>query len=175
MDGQQSSAASTTTAGMSMHANMDPVLSSVSPAAGQVDSPISVRSLTPRSTHTAPPQYASSEAGGYGMLRSPGVTGGTYGSDNASLSYADLQGMDFLQELHQQQQFGLDPSGFGLSGGGGGVGDGGSLFGSLDGGQDMQMDVGLGMGWEGMHHDFSDGQQVDLFDGFFFGGQGGGG
>lgn len=26
--------------------------------------------------------------------------------------------------------------------------------------------------WEGMHHDFSDGNQhVDLFDGFFFGGQ----
>lgn len=38
-----------------------------------------------------------------------------------------------------------------------------------------QMDLGFGLGWEGMHHDFSDGQQVDLFDGFFFGGQTGSG
>lgn len=39
-----------------------------------------------------------------------------------------------------------------------------------------QVDLGFGFGWEGMfHHDFSDGQQVDLFDGFFFGGQQGGG
>ncbi len=35
-------------------------------------------------------------------------------------------------------------------------------------------DLGFGMGWEGVHHDFNDGQQVDLFDGFFFGGQQGG-
>ncbi|KAK3943895.1 fungal-specific transcription factor domain-containing protein [Diplogelasinospora grovesii] len=33
----------------------------------------------------------------------------------------------------------------------------------------QQLDLGLGLGWEGFHHDFSDGQQVDLFDGFFFG------
>jgi hypothetical protein len=35
---------------------------------------------------------------------------------------------------------------------------------------DTQMDLGFGLGWEGLHHDFSDGQQLDLFDGFFFGG-----
>jgi len=40
---------------------------------------------------------------------------------------------------------------------------------------DTQMDLGFGLGWEGLHHDFSDGQQLDLFDGFFFGGAGGGG
>ena len=39
---------------------------------------------------------------------------------------------------------------------------------------DMQMDMGFGLGWESMHHDSSEGQQVDLFDGFFFGGQQGG-
>lgn len=41
---------------------------------------------------------------------------------------------------------------------------------------DTMMDLGLGIGWEGMHHDFSEGQQgLDLFDGFFFGGQQGNG
>ncbi len=39
---------------------------------------------------------------------------------------------------------------------------------------DAPMDFGFGMGWEGVHHDFNDGQQVDIFDGFFFGGQQGG-
>lgn len=43
---------------------------------------------------------------------------------------------------------------------------------AMNNGADTQMDLGLGIGWEGMHHDFSDGNQhVDLFDGFFFGGQ----
>ncbi|KXJ92230.1 fungal-specific transcription factor domain-domain-containing protein, partial [Microdochium bolleyi] len=153
--------------GMSAHSNLDPVLSSVSPAAGQVGSPISVRSLTPRSA-TAP-QYPGGMAAGdsstYGMLRSPPAGYGGAGSDGvASLSYSDLQGMDFLQELHQQPGQ-MDQDSDVLGGvGGGGFGD-----------PDMQMDVGLGMGWEGMHHDFSDGQQVDLFDGFFFGGSGGNG
>lgn len=36
---------------------------------------------------------------------------------------------------------------------------------------DAQMDLGLGLGWEGWNRDFSEGhQQVDLFGGFFFGG-----
>jgi hypothetical protein len=80
-----------------------------------------------------------------------------------SLSFADLQGMDFLQSL----------GGAGGSGAGGAAGTGASgLDGDLNG--DTQMDLGFGLGWEGLHHDFSDGQQVDLFDGFFFGGQQGG-
>ncbi|KAG9236813.1 fungal-specific transcription factor domain-containing protein [Amylocarpus encephaloides] len=33
-------------------------------------------------------------------------------------------------------------------------------------------DLGMGLGWEGMDHDFSEGGNVDLFDGFFFGGTG---
>jgi len=34
-------------------------------------------------------------------------------------------------------------------------------------------DIGMGMGWEGADHDFSEGGNgVDLFDGFFFGGSG---
>lgn len=62
--------------------------------------------------------------------------------------FGDLQGMDFLL-------------------------DGGGMEGAVPdlGGYSEQMDLGFGLGWEGLHHDFSDGQQVDLFDGFFFGGQ----
>ena len=33
-------------------------------------------------------------------------------------------------------------------------------------------DLGMGLGWEGMDHDFSEGGAVDIFDGFFFGGTG---
>ncbi|TVY89987.1 Positive regulator of purine utilization [Lachnellula willkommii] len=33
-------------------------------------------------------------------------------------------------------------------------------------------DLGMGLGWDGMDHDFSEGGNVDLFDGFFFGGTG---
>lgn len=70
--------------------------------------------------------------------------------------FGDLQGMDFLQNL------------------GGVAGQG------MDGGMDFglggeQMDLGFGLGWEGLHHDLGEGQQVDLFDGFFFGGQQGNG
>ncbi|KAK0643601.1 fungal-specific transcription factor domain-containing protein [Cercophora newfieldiana] len=73
---------------------------------------------------------------------------------DAVFGFGDLQGMDFLQ--------GLDGSGgAGLDGGDFAMGD--------------QMDLGFGLGWQGLHHDFSDGQQVDLFDGFFFGGQQGNG
>ncbi|KAK5660254.1 hypothetical protein OQA88_12793 [Cercophora sp. LCS_1] len=73
-----------------------------------------------------------------------------------AVGFGDLQGMDFLQ---------------GLDGSGPGSGmEGGGEFGLGE-----QMDLGFGLGWEGLHHDFSDGQQVDLFDGFFFGGQQGGG
>ena len=66
-----------------------------------------------------------------------------------AINYADLQGMDFLQGLQDSS----DPNYTN---------------------NDVQMDMGFGLGWESMHHDFSEGQQVDLFDGFFFGGQQGG-
>jgi hypothetical protein len=39
-----------------------------------------------------------------------------------------------------------------------------------------QLDMGLSMNWEGLHHDFSEAPQMNPFDTFFFGGpQGGGG
>lgn len=71
-----------------------------------------------------------------------------------SPGFADLQ-MDFLQQAS------LGASG--MNGSGGGIDETGNV------------DLGMGLGWEGLHHDFSDGQQYDLFDGFFFGGQQGGG
>lgn len=71
------------------------------------------------------------------------------------VNFSNLQGMDFLQSLPGMNQDGS-----------------GGDFGQQ---ADTQMDLNFGLGWEGLHHDFSDGQQLDLFDGFFFGDQRGGG
>jgi len=82
------------------------------------------------------------------------VDGATLFSPDSGMGFADLQGMDFLQAL--------DNSATGV--------DGNPEYNFGE-----QMDLGFGLGWEGLHHDFSEGQQVDLFDGFFFGGQQGSG
>ncbi|KAK0636935.1 fungal-specific transcription factor domain-containing protein [Bombardia bombarda] len=76
-----------------------------------------------------------------GQIYSPGGT----------INFSDMQGMDFLQNLDGNGALGME--------------------GDLNSGDNTMMDLGFGFGWEGLHHDFSDGQQVDLFDGFFFGGQ----
>lgn len=68
------------------------------------------------------------------------------------LNFGDLQGMDFLNQV--------------TGNGNGNLPDGVE--------EPQNGDFGFGLGWEGLHHDFSDGQQYDLFDGFFFGGQQGG-
>ncbi|KAI0390703.1 fungal-specific transcription factor domain-containing protein [Xylariaceae sp. FL0594] len=125
---------------------IDPVLlPSPSP---QMNSPTSVSSLTPSSAHQQYSSQRNSNTPNLNMLQSPMTN---FGPTTGAFTLSDLQGMDFLQNLQA-------PSG-------------------ADGynNADMQMDMGLGIGWEGMHHDFSDGQQVDLFDGFFFGNQPGGG
>ncbi|KAL7627546.1 hypothetical protein AAE478_001739 [Parahypoxylon ruwenzoriense] len=110
------------------------------------NSPVSVSSSTPQSSHGQ--QYSQSTGNSnYNILRSPAANF----TPGAGINYSDLQGMDFLQGINDPQSADGIPN------------------------QDMQMDMGFGLGWEGMHHDFSDGQQVDLFDGFFFGGQQGGG
>jgi hypothetical protein len=87
-----------------------------------------------------------------------------FGNGDANWSYADLdfplQGMDFLQQGNGRD----------LNGVGGAPGQGN--MGGENGG--MGMDMGFGLGWEGMDHDWTEGNQVDLFDGFFFGGNGGG-
>lgn len=123
---------------------IDPVL--LPNQSPQVNSPGSVSSLTPKSAHQQYTPQGSSNSN-FNMLQSPGSG---FNPGSGALSLSDLQGMDFLQNL--QDRTGTD--GFNNP--------------------DMQMDMGFGIGWEGMHHDFSEGQQVDLFDGFFFGGQQGG-
>ncbi|KAH8680904.1 fungal-specific transcription factor domain-containing protein [Xylariales sp. PMI_506] len=124
---------------------IDPVLLP-SPSAAQHTSQSPI-SVSSLSTNTAQP------AGLNNFIRSPpGTFNNNSNNTPGQVSYSDLQGMDFLQGLQNAS--------------------------STDGeaGADVQqMDLGFGLGWEGMHHDFSDGQQVDLFDGFFFGGQQAGG
>ncbi|KAH8735882.1 fungal-specific transcription factor domain-containing protein [Ilyonectria robusta] len=84
----------------------------------------------------------------------PSTTGSSYAgqqqqqfSGPGSVDYPDAQTMEFLQNL------GATSNG---------------EFGNLD---QSQVDLGFGMNWEGLHHDFSDGQQMNPFDTFFFGGQ----
>ncbi|KAK9774788.1 putative Zn(2)-C6 fungal-type domain-containing protein [Seiridium cardinale] len=92
---------------------------------------------------------AASSTTGVNYMRSP-----TAMNTPGQLSYSGLQEMEFLQGLQ------------------GNTGMEGDMIG------EGQLDLsGLGFGFEGMHHDFNDGQQVDLLDGFWFGGQqnGGGG
>ncbi|KAK4231416.1 positive regulator of purine utilization [Podospora fimiseda] len=72
-------------------------------------------------------------------------------------TFNDLQGVEFLQAI--------------AGGGGDAAGDNAGFNSMMN---DTPMDMGFGLGWD-MHHDFSDGQQLDLFDGFFFGGQQGNG
>lgn len=68
-----------------------------------------------------------------------------------SMDYPDTQTMDFLQNL------GATPNGD---------------FGGVD---QQQLDLGFGMNWEGMPNDYGEGQQMNPFDTFFFGGQQGSG
>ena len=82
--------------------------------------------------------------------------GGSYGgqqySGPGSVEYPDAQTMEFLQNL--------------------GAAPNGEFPANMD---QSQVDLGFGMNWEGMHHDFSDGQQqMNPFDSFFFGGPQGG-
>lgn len=72
---------------------------------------------------------------------------------------SEAAGMDLLQGNGWETASGM---GNGMNGGGF-VGSGGADFG-----------MGLGLEWEGMEHDFSEGGNggLDLFDGFFFGGAG---
>ncbi|KAI1327141.1 fungal-specific transcription factor domain-containing protein [Xylariaceae sp. FL0255] len=122
---------------------IDPVL--LPPPSPHINSPGSVSSATPKSSHNA---FAPPSNSNINILQSP--TAG-FAPASGGMAFADLQSMDFLQNFR-------DPSG---------TNDMSNV--------DMPMDMGFGIGWEGVHHDFSDGQQFDLFNGFFFGGQGGNG
>ncbi|KAI0192488.1 fungal-specific transcription factor domain-containing protein [Astrocystis sublimbata] len=118
---------------------IDPIL--LPSQSSQVNSPGSAASLTPKSTH----QQYTPQSGPNSNFQLMSTPPANFTPGPVALNLSDLQGMDFLQNIQDQS-------------GGDGYNN-----------PDMQMDMGFGIGWEGMHHDFSDGQQVDLFDGFFFG------
>ncbi|KAF5672355.1 positive regulator of purine utilization [Fusarium circinatum] len=80
--------------------------------------------------------------------------GGSYGGQQQfnGQDYPDAQTMEFLQNL------------------------GASSNGDFTAMDQSQLDMGLSMNWEGLHHDFGEAPQMNPFDTFFFGGpQGGGG
>jgi hypothetical protein len=120
----------------------------------------------------SPRPQQQQQQGGQGRF-SPGMT-----------PFGEMQGMEFLQGLGNGNNGGgvggggggPSPGGMGIGVGVGGPSPGGTGLDAIDfsGLADTQMDLGFGLGWEGLHHDFSDGQQLDLFDGFFFGGGQGG-
>jgi len=91
-----------------------------------------------------------------------------------AMSLSELQGLEFLQSLNNA---GSANSGANSSSGANNN-NGLSPSGLMDGidftglTAEAQMDLGFGLAWEGMHHDYSEGQSLDLFDGFFFGGGG---
>jgi hypothetical protein len=70
---------------------------------------------------------------------------------SGSMDYPDTQTMDFLQNLRSVPN-----------------GD----FGNVD---QQQVDLGFGINWEGLPNDYGEGQQMNPFDTFFFGGQQGSG
>ena len=133
----------------------------LSPPAQMAGSPI---------TGSNNPQQQQQQRGGTpGYLQQQQQQQQTYANSPGALSFSDLQGLEFLQ--------GVDGGGGtgGMDGSNGG-GDLSNLNMNLNPAEVVgQMDLGFGIGWEGNHHDFSDGQQLDLFEGFFFGGQQGGG
>lgn len=84
----------------------------------------------------------------------PSNGGGSYGGQQQQFNgqdYPDAQTMEFLQNL------------------------GASSNGDFTAMDQSQLDMGLSMNWEGLHHDFGEAPQMNPFDTFFFGGPQGGG
>jgi hypothetical protein len=130
-------------------------ISNVNPIGSQGATP---EALDPSSLMDSP---VAGQLGSPVLGMPPPPQAGSLFNSGGGLGFGSLQDMDFLQGLGG----GGDPTTSGLEG----------AAGVVDFGFGEPMDLGFGLGWEGMHHDFSDGQQVDLFDGFFFGGQQGAG
>lgn len=84
-----------------------------------------------------------------------GASGGSFLGQQfglqGSMDYPDAQTMEFLNNL------GATPDG------------------DINGVDQAHMDLGFGMNWDGMHTEYGDGQQINPFDTFFFGGQQGSG
>jgi hypothetical protein len=133
-----------------------PPLSSLDPSNAAIDPSLLPTSHSPHSTFS---NHSSTNQNPASANRSSNLP---YTQFNApyqeqQFPFADglFAGMDFLQGNGWENAEN------------GGVGNGGN--GGFNGG-----DLGMGLGWEGVDHDFSDGggQLPDLFEGFFFGGTG---
>ncbi|KAI1850078.1 hypothetical protein JX266_004457 [Neoarthrinium moseri] len=127
------------------NASIDPILLP-SPSAAQQQAQSPISG-----TSMTPVSTNNAGAGAAGInnfMRSPSAMNP---NTPGQLSLSGLQEMEFMQNV--QGSGGLD---------GDFAGDG-------------QMDLGFGFGWDGMHQDYNDSQQVDLLDGFWFGGQQSGG
>lgn len=135
-------------------------------------SPVGTASLDPSMIHSptlvrqgTAPQLSTSSNTPYLSQPQPPYRGtSNSGAGNTKLEYGDPHMADFFQSL---QQMGQD-------GGAGSTGDMPSFPGTGPGGDmaQQQLDLGFGINWDNLHHDFSDGgQQMNIFDGFFFGGQ----
>lgn len=100
--------------------------------------------LLPNQSSTSNSQISPSGSGTYGPA--PQLEANNWSFNDLDFP---LQGMDFLQS-----------------------GNTGIVQGNSGPEQAGGMDLGFGLGWEGMDHDFSEGNQLDLFEGFFFGSSG---
>ncbi|KAH6664741.1 fungal-specific transcription factor domain-containing protein [Plectosphaerella plurivora] len=129
--------------------------------------PTMMHSPTLMRQNTAP-QTASTSANTPYLSQQPTPYRGA-GPVNLKSEYADPQMVEFFQTL---QNMGQDGNGTAPGSAGG---DMGGYSGTSGGGADMsqqQLDLGFGINWDNLHHDFSDGgQQMNIFDGFFFGSQ----
>ncbi|AEO66862.1 uncharacterized protein THITE_2045084 [Thermothielavioides terrestris NRRL 8126] len=136
--------------------------------------PTSPSSLTAEMGPSAPLGPGTPTTGGFLAPRQPQQQQQQQ-LNSGAMSLSDLQGMEFLQSLNNNTRSrGSNDAGTGApraSMPGNGDADGGdAVIADFSGLADTQMDLGFGLGWEGLHHDFTDGQPLDLFDGFFFGG-----
>jgi hypothetical protein len=118
------------------------------------------------SPRAAPPQLAA--AGGYTDLSSLGVDS-LLRNLNAAASGVGQVGMP-----PPPPPAAVDPTSSAAAAGAAGMLDLEGVIPDFNAAGDAHMmDLGFGLGWEGVHNDYSDGQQLDLFEGFFFGGGGG--
>ena len=128
-----------------------PPLSRLDPSNVVIDPSLLPTSHSPHSTFSNPSNPPSANPNGlpYTQFQPP-----PYQEQQFPFGGDLFSGMDFLQGNGWENAEN------------GGVSNGGN--GGFNGG-----DLGMGLGWEGVDHDFSEGGQLpDLFDGFFFGGTG---
>ncbi|KAH7328205.1 fungal-specific transcription factor domain-containing protein [Stachybotrys elegans] len=99
--------------------------------------------------HSTPSPAATHRSATHHTATSGSLMSPTVGMQS-NMDFPDTSSMEFLQSL------------------------GSSTNGDLSTIDTTPLDLGYGMNWEGLPNEFGDGQQMNLFDTFFFGGQQGG-